>query len=114
MAAEEEGLVPLKVVCSGRGRPPHGEDSRTLGGLVWSGAGVTISWSEGSKQRPCIELRTRSVTVHGKPARMLDLGRIVFQCPVCGRNVPRKVDGLSVLFENGCPRVSELDIALLS
>ena len=108
-----EGVPPLKVVCSGRGMAPHDRD-RTLGAIVMTESGVIIAWSEGSKQRPCIEMRLRPVTVHGKAAKMLDLGRIGFQCPVCGRNVPRKREGLSALFlDSGEPRVAQLDISLL-
>ncbi len=105
----ETGNPVLKVVCTGRGG--HGE--RTLGALAWAETEAVIVWSEGSRRRPCIEYRARPVRVNGKPATSLDLGRIVFQCPACRRNVPRKVDGLGVLFHEGAPRVGALDISML-
>lgn len=106
--SDEAGNPVLKVVCTDH--KGHGE--RTLGALAWTDKGVVIAWSEGSSQS-CIEYRMRPVTVNGKAATSLDQSRIVFQCPVCRRNVPRKVDGLAALFDNGAPRVGALDISML-
>lgn len=108
----DASLPQLKVVCTGRGQAPH-DGARTLGAIAWSDTGVLIAWSEGSKSRRCIEYRSRPVTVHGRPATSLDQGRIVFRCPVCGRDVPRKAEALTALFASGVPRIDVLDISMM-
>jgi hypothetical protein len=102
---EEEGSLPLVVVCSRRGSHPR----RTLGGLYITELGVAIGYSE---QRG---ISYRRITVTGNHGRSFyetdDRTVLEFRCNRCGLERDIRADRLARLFKDDTPLMKTLDVS---